>query len=553
MTGSDSHPFDLLTEPWLPVRTISGETVELSLREVFGKAHDLVAISGDLATQDVALLRLLLAVLHRAVGGPRDLDHWEQLWSGKELPHARIEDYLDSHRDRFALFHPETPFFQVAGLRTAKGETAELSKLIADVPNGHPFFTTRLGSDLSLSFAEAARWVVHCQAFDPSGIKTGPVDDPRTKGGRGYPIGTGWAGRVGSVLVEGATLRDTLLLNLIASDFGDTARSPGDDLPAWERPVALPGGTRDPSGPLDLYTWQARRIRLVPDNGKVTSVLICNGEAIDTKNRHNDEPLTAWRRSAAQEKQHRLPQVYMPRQHDPSRAIWRGLQSLLPAAFENSVQNATAASGLTAVVLDWVSGLTLEGALPGDFPLRLRTVGMKYGSKDAVTEDIVDDALSLHAVLLRQDAVELVGTVLSCVSAAEQAARALGQLALNVAQAAGKSPPKPSGANPSDVSDRDRATELAYGQLDIAFRKWIPGLGPKTDPTQAQREWHHNVKQEIDPLGDDILARAPAVAITGRQVGGRLVTAAHAQSWFYLALSKAIPMAFDRGPQGSSS
>lgn len=70
-----------------------------------------------------------------------------------------------------------------------------LSRLVPDVPAGHPFFTTRSGADLkSMTFAEAARWVVHCQAYDPSGIKSGAVGDAQVKGGRGYPIGTGWCG-----------------------------------------------------------------------------------------------------------------------------------------------------------------------------------------------------------------------------------------------------------------------------------------------------------------------------------------------------------------------
>ncbi|NYN06610.1 type I-E CRISPR-associated protein Cse1/CasA, partial [Salmonella enterica subsp. enterica serovar Typhimurium] len=64
-----------------------------------------------------------------------------------------------------------------------------------------------------LSFAEAARWLVHTQAYDYSGIKPGVEGDPRVKGGKGYPIGTGWSGMTGGTVIRGTTLLETLLLN----------------------------------------------------------------------------------------------------------------------------------------------------------------------------------------------------------------------------------------------------------------------------------------------------------------------------------------------------
>ena len=173
--------------------------------------------------------------------------------------------YLDQHRERFDLLHPVTPFFQVAGLRTAKDEIASLNRIVADVPNGEAFFTMRACGADRLQFGEAARWVVHAQAFDPSGIKSGAVGDPRVKGGKGYPLGVAWAGNLGGVLAEGTTLRETLLLNLIAADT-TTLRAQEDDRPAWRREPCGPAEAKDlvfrPSGLRDLYTWQSRRLRL---------------------------------------------------------------------------------------------------------------------------------------------------------------------------------------------------------------------------------------------------------------------------------------------------
>lgn len=555
MSGDDARSFDLIEQPWILARALDGKVQELSLADVVARAHELECLVGEVPTQVFALTRLLLAVLHRAIEGPRDLDQWEGLWRQAELPVAAVKEYLDRHRARFDLLHPEVPFLQVAGLRTEKGEVSDLSKLIADVPNGRPFFSARPARDLTLSFGEAARWVVHCHAFDPSGIKSGAVGDPRVKGGRGYPIGTGWSGYLGGVLAEGETLRETLLLNLLAHSFGGLDPWAAGDRPAWERPPVSPWaespdgvfldentepGDRSPTGPLDLYTWQSRRIRLTWSRDTVTGVLICNGDRITQQNRHRLEPHTAWRRSETQEKKLKRPLVYMPLQHEPQRALWRGLQSLLPGAV--SAQGKDAAPRLTPAVLNWL-GLLADDVIGLDHPVRIRAIGMIYGSNNSVTDDIIDDTLELEAHLMRRGATALVEVVLACVRAADSAARAVGTLAGSIATAQGGPPEGP----------RTRATESAYAQLDVRFRAWLAGLTPDADPSEAQVEWHHQAWDCIEKLGRDEVHQAPMTALTGRMVNGRLLTSAHAEARFYRDLRTALPMVFDNPPQNGST
>ena len=56
--------FCLLYEPWIRVMKMDGETIEVSLLDVFRYAPELLRLAGELPTQDIAMLRLLLAVLH---------------------------------------------------------------------------------------------------------------------------------------------------------------------------------------------------------------------------------------------------------------------------------------------------------------------------------------------------------------------------------------------------------------------------------------------------------------------------------------------------------
>ncbi|MGH3757667.1 type I-E CRISPR-associated protein Cse1/CasA [Actinophytocola sp.] len=536
MSDPSTRPlsFNLIEQPWLLVRDRDGRVSELSVVDMFRRSHELAGLVGDVPTQVFALTRMLLAVLHGALC-PRSVADWEALWDADQLPVSDIASYLDRHRSRFDLVHPTTPFMQVAGLRTEKGELSDPSKLIADVPNGHRFFTTRLGTGLSLSFAEAARWLVHCHAFDPSGIKSGAVGDPRVKNGKGYPIGVAWSGLLGGILPEGRTLRETLLLNLIPRDFGDVAGDVVADVPVWEReplgPAEQPPEGLIPAGPVTLFTWQSRRVRLHVAHGRVTGVLICNGDALMPQNMHTTETHTAWRRSEPQQKKLRLPVAYMPLEHNVERVIWRGLAAMLPDRARR--QGSEAASRVSAMVSEWLGLLSTEGVLARDYPLRMRTIGMTYGGQSSTTEEIVDDALSLQAILVAQDAAALKGAALDSVEAAENAARALGFLAADLARASGGDPDGP----------RTRAIESAYAALDPMFRDWLAALGPDTDPDDCQVVWHRQADGAVRTLGADLVAAASPTAWVGRKHNERLYTSSHAVARFHSELRRVLPYA----------
>lgn len=508
---------------------------ELGILTVLSRAHALAGLSGELPTQTFALTRLLLAVLHSAIDGPRDLDDWQRLWEAETLPVDQIENYLDRYRDRFYLFHPTTPFLQVPDLRTAKGETSELSKLVADVPNGEPFFTTRRADAITLSFAEAARWLVHIHAFDMSGIKSGAVGDPRVKSGKGYPIGVGWSGSLGGVLLEGRTFKETLLLNLVA-DTPEFRRDPETDRPVWERPQLtaaeeVPGG-RTPTGPVDLYVWPSRRVRLVRTGDRVTSVLIANGDKLTPQNMHLYEPHTAWRRSQAQEKKAGASTpVYMPRKHEADRAIWRGLQSLLPAGDR---QTGDAADSLAPGVVEWLGVLTYERIVDRDYPVRVRAIGMTYGQQESSVTDVIDDALALRAMLAQRDAGALVGIAVSGVEVAEAAVQAVGNLAGDLAAAAGG----------DGTGRRSRVMERAYARLDQPYRSWLLTLTPEAVELDLKAEWQRTVLEIVRDEGRELLEDIPPAAWEGRVVRGHVLTAAHAADRFDRAVREALPLAF---------
>ncbi|WP_067812279.1 type I-E CRISPR-associated protein Cse1/CasA [Actinomadura kijaniata] len=274
-----AHTFNLIDEPWIPVQQCQGPAQEVSLSQALTQAHTLDSIAADTPTVTAALHRLLLAVLHRALGPP-DQAAWKRLWDAETLPEAAITDYLAGWRHRFDLLGSE-PFYQCPDLaRLTFGTPAALIPSMASGSNVTLFDHTTATTPVALTLAEAARRLVALHAFDLGGMKTPFPGHPKS-------AKDGPCARSAIILAAGATLRETLLLNLVqyAPDRERPLGTRAQDAPAWESDLP-PGSPRQrvPRGWTDWLTWQSRRVLLQisadPDvEPKVTGVAICPGDA----------------------------------------------------------------------------------------------------------------------------------------------------------------------------------------------------------------------------------------------------------------------------------
>ena len=536
----ETPSFNLLDEPWIRVTRLNGTPDEVSLLTVFREAADIAGIHGEIASQDVAILRLLLAVCHRVMDGPEDLDVWEDYWRDPGSLGRDAVDHLERHRERFDLRDPERPFFQVAGIHTASGKLWGLKSLIADVPNNNPLFTTRIAEGLeSIGWAEAARWLVHVHAFDPSGIRSGAVGDPLAKQGRSFPIGTGWAGQIGTVTVMGENLERTLLLNTVVCGELDGLNGvdPASDLAPWERepdgPARAPA--REPLGPVDCYTWQTRRVLLHGDT-RVTGLFLGNGDKATPQNRYLVEPMTAWRYSEPQTKKLKAT-VYMPRKLPTDRAFWRGLSTLVAQLSPRvTVKGAGEVPRYRSPgVVSFYQELMLQGIVPLSGLIPVHAVGMEYGAQEAVVTELVDDALSLPAGLLDPSSTRLVGVVHDAMEETEGAASALRNLAANLDRACGGSPDTATAA-------RGRAGAAFYQVIDERFPGWLASLD-EADPAEARGQWRALLRSEAWRQQKALTSAVPDTAFAGRGEGKGRMDVGRALTYFRIALNKAIPPA----------
>lgn len=523
--------FNLIDDAWLVVRTVSGETETVSMRTAFTRAHEFRRLSGELPSQDFAVLRILLAVLYRALGESMEQDpftSWAELWQTPDLPVDAINDYLDTWHDRFFLFDEDQPWFQVPDLATASDQTKPIDLLIPDCPIDGGLFSMRRGYN-SISPAEAARWLIHCQAYDVSGIKSGAVGDTRVKGGKGYPIGNGWAGWLGGITVVGDSLKETLLLNFVADAYQD------DDLPVWELPQLTAAARRGAqgSGPVSLFTWPQRRIRLfVNDHDVVSSVLVCNGDPIDYQFQHADETMTGWRHSEPQSKKFKT-EVFMPRQFDPDETLWRGLDALLPIVQPE-------AKFLPAKVLTWSSQLANSEVLPRDHLTMIETVGVRYGPQSASWEEIFGDSLAFNVRLAASHSFPAKEIVFSAVARAVDGINALGSLGGNLQVAAGGD------YDPAAAAGRARG----YGEIDSYFREWLEAFEPDSGLEAQLQSFTDETRQRLLRLGEQLVRDAGPAAWVGRTVTRnkqeRIVNTGQADSQFRRSLRKVLPYAPSR-------
>lgn len=523
--------FNLVDEPWLLVQRLDGSADEVSLRQIFQQASTIKSLAGDVPTQTLANLRLLLAVVYRATE-VQDRETWVNLWRSG-APVEVIDEYLDTFRDRFDLFDPISPFFQVAGLQTASGKVDGLEKIIADVPNGFPYQTTRGGEGLEcVAAGEAARWLVHVHAFDPSGIRSAAVGDPDQRGGKGYPIGTGWAGRLGGIVLLGDHLWQTMLLNLVPlTRVGEALDD--DDLAPWERPqesalrtdLSGPG----PRGVVQLLTLQSRRVRLVGDRRGVTGVVLSQGDKLIPHNRFRVEPMTAWRYSKPQTAKAGMT-VYMPREHSPDRALWRNTAALLPG-----VPGGDPPLTKPPLTMAWLS--EVADVVGGRRRIALQALGMVYGSNESTVVEIINDTVDLSVTLIGQESPRVAALIDEAVRSTENAVRECGTLAANLALASGQR------GDDAGVGASTKAAEDAYARIDQPCRRWLSSLTGTADREAELARWERTVHTILRGVGDELLQEAGSPAVTGRVADGRFVNAAISEMWFLNNLAKTLPRA----------
>jgi CRISPR system Cascade subunit CasA len=316
-----SASFNLLESNWIPVRWIDGSTGKIGLRTVLCEANRIATLECSTPIRQIAMLRLLLAVAHRADRLPT-VDAAVERLDGK-WPAEKFLKYLGTWAGSFELYDPDRPFLQAPWLGK-HAETSMREHPLARIVNEWSSGNNKLLMDHhheAVTYVEPAEEVAQAlvayQQFCAGGtsqvLKTSDIGGP----------GMGFA----HIWVTAPTLSRFLTLNQLPQSKAEFDL----DLPSWEcAPISHEDVLKEHApfpGPASRYCHQSRSVLLLPtSNGECGSLRWAEGIA-RKRTLTTQDPMEAQK---LEEKNKRNKEgIRLSLRLSEERAIWRDSQCLV--------------------------------------------------------------------------------------------------------------------------------------------------------------------------------------------------------------------------------
>lgn len=498
--------FNLIYEPWIKVRNVE-RVSEVSLLEVLANAHEYTSLAGEMPTQDLAILRLLLAVLHSALYDTEvdyeeeddiPINKWEFLWNNGCFPKDTITAYLERFKDRFWLFDDKHPFYQVADVEINKSPifAKKFKGNLSQSENKIRLFSSMQGKEKeSMTFPEAARWLVSFNAWDDSGARLKISESSYCIE---HPTKYGWLGKLGNIYAIGDNLFETLMLNLVF-DSPDTEQHP-----VWERDKPLSFndkhyGTVTPDNQAELLTLLGRYMLLQRDEKNMESVVSVK-TAIRYLVSHNGlqqvENMTLWSKDEKSD--------YSPKKHDLSVQIWREFSSIVPKATDGDHKPG---------IREWISKFTDDNQPLHDKVISFGICGVEYDGNGCSIVNSFGDSLTLHAALLSELGKEWDELISNEISECDKIAAWCEKMQKILILSKSPVPDKLDNINAQAKVVREKF----YSLIDLSLRKWIESIDPQTDnPFDKHDEIRKTVSDIAKKYAAELAENAGAGAIIGR-------------------------------------
>lgn len=499
--------FNLIDEPWIKVMRQDKTVSEVGLMDVITDSDEYVSLAGETKSQDMAILRLLLAIVHTvfmryAEDGsdyePSEdddayatmLDKWEAVWKNGKMPCEPFEQYFGRWRDRFWLFDDEHPFFQCNAVKD-KSKPISTSKLIGSLfesDNKPRLFAERNNDGRKLSFPEAARWLLHINSFDDIAAK-----QPTPK--------KTWCSQLGLIAVKGKDLFETIMLNYVAD--ADIENSAYESCPSWEqeqctefnREIAIP---KDQA---ELLSLQSRRLYLYRENDNITGYFLSGGDYFEQTD-IKLEQMTIWRDESDKKDSSA---VFAPLRHDPSKKAWREFGAIAAVADKNKDD---AGRGIRVPgVIKWIKAKNIK-------TIMVETASVVYDLRQKMSLpviDVISDTISFHSSLLDKLNIAWISAVEEEIALCDKAASCVYKFSTELQKASGASGDKLTGEN-------EKAQ--FYDRIDRPFRLWLEGLDPagKKSVFEKKAELNEQIFTIAVILGSELVENAGTGSILGRRV-----------------------------------
>ena len=518
--------YNLLDEKWIQVA--SKDTVEkVSIKELFANAAKYKELAGDMKTQDFAVMRVMLAILHTVFsrfdskGDPyeffevdeksflqigeleeNDLEDyedalyqtWIDIWNAKEFPKV-VYEYLEKWRERFFLYDDKYPFFQVTKEVIEKDAAGggefygkNINRLVSESNNKQAYFSPKDESYKEyIVDDELARWLITLQGY------IGTSDKKKVGSAKTYS--KGWLYDLGGVYLQGNNLFETLMLNFVIA-HNENNNLLKSQKPCWEAETIEKNIELYFHNGIDniasLYTAWCREIFIDPNRTKEDKFVCFIAKLPEIE--HSDaflEPMTVWKYNDTGEYKDK----YRPRKHDANKSMWRNFGLL------TGVGEGTRKPG----VIEWLNKLCdiSESEELGFNKENIKLCAVCMLDDGNATSwapiDEVEDTLNLKERVLVDtgdngwiirinktisDTKAIIDTVLK---------RFIFDL-LEIRN--------------MEKSDVSKYVEQFYFRIDLSFRNWIESIDIDNDKDTKEIEWQNVLKKAMKEYVDELVSNA---------------------------------------------
>lgn len=515
----NSH-FNLVTDPWIRViRSDSYENAEVSMQELFRNAQDYARLAGETKSQDLAVLRLLLAILQtvysrfdatgkpydwlemdsqamRPLAGP-DMDDfdpddliqtWRDLRSRGRFT-DEVEAYLTQYKSRFDFFGP-TPFYQVTqeqydSLVPAKKQTAtgsgtvairQINRQVSESGNSPALFSPKTaGVKDSVGLGELIRWLITYQSYTGVTDKTKIITDDK------FSNSAGWLYRIDPVYALGDTVFETLLLNLLLAPRPDAEYAI--ERPVWEWQSALDyveDRKREvqPDNLAQLYTTWSRILYLQWDDD-AKPVIFSAGIPGFSPNNVLIEPMTTW---------------HWDKKEDANRPNTKNLRTLGRTMWRNFGEYVDLHRDDHSVqpgIVTWLQRLKDADAIDRDYQITLATAALVSdgnATSQAPAAEVAEDmAVRADVLFDKQGKENWPIRIEESIDTSEAVSKAYWQFITRIGTI----------RNTDSRSLAALESGRFYERLNEPFKSWLASLEPLENRDQKQIQWKRQLKRIV--------------------------------------------------------
>lgn len=505
--------YSLVTKPWLKVVYKNGKTKEISLNELFETLPEIKKLDGEIQTQNVIMMRLILAIMTTVytrvnekgssydylTEDPDFLDvddaKDELLKTYKNLKQTHdfsaVINYLKKHEDEFDFLSKSKPFYQVTlsqynnlAQDNNKLTPTKLAKALKDgkgngmVPNSQINRTINQSNNSlntyapvssvfknEMSFTELIRWIITYQNM------AGTTDKSKVKSENKYSTAKGYLYSLDPVYVNGRDLLDTLMLNLVLFDDSENLPMPK---PVWEQDindyVEKRVNNLVPDNIPELYTLYSRLIYI--DYSTTKPVVFVLGLPKPETTNLFTEPMTTWTFNKKDNN-------YVPAKkslNTRSIHMWRNFGNYIN-------QNSSTLNQKLPGVIEWIHKLQEQDVLPMDYKLIIaytRMLSDDNASSQTPTMEINDYMEINTSVVFGQNGLKWQTEIENAIIKTQNVGKKIWAFGKNLENLYHMQ----NGALAMRMSDN------YYYNLNDAFTKWLQNLTVDTDMIKAINTWN---------------------------------------------------------------